>query len=68
MGQTESETLPVTCSICGNVEPPFWWLSEDINPCIPCGPDMKVRLFYPSLAAALDAWGQLEGCDGYLVS
>lgn len=60
MGQAEPEKM---CLICGNVEPPFWWLSKDINPHIPCAPDMKPRQFYPSLSAALDAWGQLEGCD-----
>ncbi|WYV99636.1 hypothetical protein Roomu2_00134 [Pseudomonas phage vB_PpuM-Roomu-2] len=60
MGEVESAKV---CVICGNVEPPFWWLSEDINPCIPCAPDGLPRQFQPSLAAALEAWGQLEGCD-----
>lgn len=60
MGQVEQSQG--VCVICGNVEPPFWWLSDEINPMIPCAPDMKPRVFHPSFEAALDVWGQLEGC------
>lgn len=60
----EAEPSGVVCLICGMEEPPFWWLSDEINPNIKCTPDKNPRAFYPNLACALDGWGQLEGCTG----
>lgn len=72
MGETEPEKVPVSCPICGNVEPPFWWLSEDINPTIKCEPYKNAFVFYPNFMAAAEAWGPCitEGLtnDGDLVS
>lgn len=50
---------PRVCEICGAIEPPMWF-EEDMNETIReyarayIGPPKK---FYPSLTAALGAWG-----------
>lgn len=52
------------CNACGMVEPDFWWLDDYINPSI--REELKTNRvihayqFYPSLHAAMYAWGQTE--------
>lgn len=54
-----SDKAPRVCEICGAVEPPMWF-EQDMNETIReyarayIGPPKK---FYPSLLAAMDAWG-----------
>lgn len=63
MGEIEPKEVSVSCPICGNVEPPFWWLSEEINPTIEAQPYKRAFIFYPSLLSAITAWGQQEGLE-----